>query len=249
MTKEVDVIILSKASSEHLRNITENAIRSLLGSEDPKKIFLNILVVESEKDAPVYHFPQTKTIYPKTKFGYHKYMNIGIKQSASPYVCIANNDLIFNKGWATSILNAFDADPDLESASPLCPVHHPTLDIHPQSGIRKGHEVRYEVAGWCIFFKRSILKKIGMLDEKFVFWYADNDYANTLIKYGIQHALVTDSIVEHLESKTLQTKDEKAQILLTKGERFYYEYKWGARSWFSYINYERKKIFNNAKTN
>jgi GT2 family glycosyltransferase len=243
MKREVDIIILSKASSKELREVTENGIQSLLDSEDPRQVMLNILVIESDKAAPVYDFPQTRTIYPKTSFGYHKYMNIGIRESSSPYVCIANNDLLFHKGWATAILNAFDADPGLKSACPICPVHHPTLDIHPHTGIRKGHEVRYEVAGWCILFQRSILKITGELDERLKFWFADNDYAYTLMKHGIQHALVTDSLVEHLESRTLLTKDEKDQFMLTQGERFYFEYKWGERSWFSYINRERKKFF------
>ncbi len=243
MTKEIDVIILSNAYTDELRKVTEDCLRSLLESESPQEIFFNVMLIESHKSAPKYDFAQTKTIYPKASFGYHKFMNIGIKQTQSPYVCIANNDLLFHKGWASAILKAFDSDPQLQSACPVCPVHHPTLDIYPFSGIRKGYEVRYEVAGWCILFERSILKTIGKLDEGFKFWFADNDYANTLQKYGIQHALVTDSVVEHLESRTLLTKDEKDQLMLTQGERFYFEYKWGERSWLSYINRERKKFF------
>lgn len=243
MTREIDVIILSNANTDKLRSVTENCITSLLNSENPEEVCLNIIVIESYKAAPPYNFAQTRTIYPRAAFGYHKYMNIGIRQTQSPYVCIANNDLLFQKGWASAILKAFDSDSKLKSACPLCPVHHPTLNIFPNTGIRKGYEVRYEVAGWCILFERSILKITGKLDEGFKFWFADNDYANTLQKHGIQHALVTDSLVEHLESKTLLTKDEKEQFMLTKGERFYFEYKWGERSWFSYINRERKKFF------
>lgn len=88
-----------------------------------------------------------------------------------------------------------------------------------------------------------MLKVTGKLDESYKFWFADNDYANTLQKHGIVHALVTNSHVEHLESITLKTKNVKEQHKLTQGERFYYEYKWGGRSYLSYLNYKRKMFF------
>jgi hypothetical protein len=85
-----------------------------------------------------------------------------------------------------------------------------------------------------------MLKTTGKLDPAFKFWFADNDYSNTLQKFGLKHALVTSSIVDHLESRTLKTKTTTEQLELTSRERFYYEYKWGGRSYFSYLNRVRK---------
>jgi GT2 family glycosyltransferase len=85
-----------------------------------------------------------------------------------------------------------------------------------------------------------MLKTTGKLDPAFKFWFADNDYSNTLRKHGLKHALVTSSLVDHLESQTLKTKTTTEQMLLTSKERFYYEYKWEGRSFFSYLNRVRK---------
>ncbi|AGA78977.1 glycosyltransferase family 2 protein [Echinicola vietnamensis] len=237
---EIDIIILSYAKDPALKEITENALKSLNESENNQSIKFNTIVIESEKKLRPYQYPKTKTIYPKQNFGYHKYMNIGIKMTQSEFVCICNNDLVFHKGWASEILQAFEKDPNLSSASPACSIHHPDHGIAINSGIHIGYEVRKELVGWCLFFKRDMLKVTGKLDPKFKFWFADNDYSMTLQEHGLKHALVASSIVDHLESKTLNTKSDKEKWKLTVRERFYYEYKWEGRSFLSYMNRLRK---------
>ena len=237
---EIDIIILSYAKTDALKAITMDALNSLASSENPLSIKFNIIVVESNKDLKPYQYSGTQTIYPWQRFGYHRYMNIGIRKTSSKYICICNNDLLFHPGWASEILQAFHADPELVSASPACSIHHPEHGIQLKNGVHYGHEVRKELVGWCIFFKREILKTTGPLDPAFKFWFADNDYSNTLKKHNLKHALVTSSIVDHLESKTLKTKTSLEQEHLTSRERFYYEYKWEGRSFFSYLNRVRK---------
>lgn len=237
---EIDIIMLSYASSDALKKITEDAVRSLQASENPAEVKFNIVVLESNKSLKPYRYPSTTTLYPWQQFGYHRYMNIGIRKTSAPYVCICNNDLIFHPGWANEILKAFQSDPELVSVSPACSVHHPEHGIALNSGLHYGYEVRRELIGWCLLFKRSILKTTGRLDPAFKFWYADNDYSNTLQKFELKHALVTSSIVDHLESRTLNTKNVKERLELTSRERFYYEYKWEGRSYFSYLNRLRK---------
>ncbi|TLV03303.1 glycosyltransferase family 2 protein [Dyadobacter luticola] len=237
---DIDVVILSYARNAELQQVTLQALESLEKSEDPEKVRFHVIVIESNKELKPYQYPFSKTVYPWQRFGYHRYMNIGIGMTKSKYVCIANNDLIFHKGWATEILNAFESDPDLQSVSPACSIHHPEQGIALNSGLHYGYEVRRELIGWCILFKRDMLKITGKLDPAFKFWFADNDYGNTLEKYKLKHALVTSSIVDHLESRTLKTKTTKEQMELTSRERFYYEYKWQGRSYFSYLNNIRK---------
>ncbi len=237
---QIDVVILSYAGSTELQKVTENCVESLLQSEKPNHIRFNMIVIESMKSLKPFQYTGTTTVYPRQKFGYHRFMNIGIKMANNPYVCICNNDLVFYPGWASEILKAFDSDPQLMSTSPACTIHHPTYGIALNSGTYYGYEVRKELVGWCIFFKREMLKTTGRLDTAFKFWFADNDYANTLEKHGIKHALVTSSHVDHLESRTLKSKSDKEQLELTSRERFYYEYKWGGRSYFSYLNRLRK---------
>jgi GT2 family glycosyltransferase len=245
--QEIDIILLSNAKTPELRNLTCQAIETLLDSEDSGKIRFHIQVFES---APTdsYDYPFCTTTFPSVPFNYNRYMNMGIKKGRAPFVCLCNNDLIFHPGWASKILNALEKYPELESASPLCEINHRERGIFPNTGIYRGYEVRKHVAGWCLFFRRSMLQKTGLLDQRFRFWYADNDFAKTLEQQEIIHALISDSQVDHLESQTLKTKSTQEQLLLTRDERFLFEYKWGNRSYLSYLNFKRKQFFKNLKT-
>lgn len=239
-TIEIDIIILSYAKDDKLKRVTEKGLETLLASEPQDTIKFHVVVLESNASVKPYNYRNVRTVFPKKKFGYHRYMNMGIEMTSSSFVCICNNDLLFSPGWASEILKVFRDDPSLSSVSPACSIHHPEQGISIRNGVKYGYEVRAELVGWCLFFKRDMLKVTGKLDPKFKFWYADNDYSMMLQKHGLKHALVTDAIVDHLESQTLNTENEKNRKRLTARERFYYEYKWEGRSYFSYLNRLRK---------
>ena len=225
---EIDVIILSFAHTDELQLTTINCINSLLASEDPNFIHFKILVIESYKELQTYQYLSSTTIYPSSPFGFHRYMNIGLNMTTSPYVCLCNNDLLFHKNWATEILNAMDQIPDLASASPICSIYHTQQGITFNSGNRIGYKVGGEIAGWCLFIKRSFFQQIGQLDENFIFNAADLDYASTLEVMYIKHALVTSAVVDHIRSKTLDAQNEERIDELNLGKE-YYDAKWGHR--------------------
>jgi len=234
---EIDIIILSYAQSEVLRDTTLNCINSLIASEDPSLIKFNILILESEKSLAPYQYPYTQTIYPDEEFGYHRYMNIGISLTSSPFICLCNNDLDFHPLWATEIVKPFKQFSDIGSASPFCSILHPKMGFKVNDGLKPGFRIRKEIAGWCLFFRRDILSIIGKLDENYIFWCADNDYANTLWRLKILHVLVTSSIVDHLESQTLNRQSEDRILELTENEVTYFEKKWNNRigkNWYLY---------------
>jgi len=229
---QIDIIILSFAKDEHLKNLTIQTIDTLLKSEDPDAIKFNVVVVESNKEMQPYQFENSTTIYPAEKFGFHKYLNIGIRQTNSPYVCLCNNDLIFHKGWATEILKAMDGDPAMLSAVPYDPNFHKREGFDENGPPLEGYFG--VLIGWCIFVKREIFKTIGPLDEHFVFWYCDYDYSNTLEMYKVKNCLVPASVVTHLGSESLAKVDSKEFKKLTQLPRFYFSYKWHHHSWLRY---------------
>lgn len=226
---EIDIIIVSYAQNNELKGVTLNAIHTLMASEDPAIIKFNVVVIESEKSLAPFQYPNSVTVYPEVPFGYHRYLNIGIEMTAAPYLCLCNNDLIFHEGWATEILKPFNQYVDVFSASPACSIHHPANGFKLNDGPKIGYHIREELAGWCLFLKRDILKLMGKLDENFIFWCADNDYANTLYILKLPHILVTSSIVDHLESKTLKQQTKEREEELTLKEVSYLEKKWNHR--------------------
>ncbi|HDY98806.1 MAG TPA: glycosyltransferase [Pseudomonas sabulinigri] len=235
----IDVVILSFAKNAELRAMTETCLDTLLASESSNDVIFDVIVVESNHQSPEYTQAGVRTLYLPPPFNYHQYMNEGIKRTTSPFVAICNNDLYFHPGWASELLQAFSADTQLISASPACSLHHPKNGFAVNSGVYPGYGVLKEISGWCLVFRRSMLETTGLLDERFYFWYADDDYARTLEKHGLKHALVTSSLVDHMDSKTLEQQSIFRQLMITRKARFVFEEKWAGKSWLYLI---RKKV-------
>ncbi|WP_345100319.1 glycosyltransferase family 2 protein [Mucilaginibacter panaciglaebae] len=232
MPAKIDIIILSYAKDHNLKALTTQTVKTLLESENPDEVEFNVLVIESNKALQPYQFANTTTIYPSEEFGFNRYLNIGIKHTSNPYICLCNNDLIFHEGWATEILKAMATDPDIVSATPFCPNFHKGAGFDASGPVTEGYFGTF--VGWCFFVKRKIFNTIGLLDERFNFWYADADYCHLLEKHHIKNCLIPSSKVTHLGSESLKTTAEKEQQRLTQLPRFYYSYKWQHHSWLKY---------------
>jgi GT2 family glycosyltransferase len=230
---KIDIIILSYAKDDHLKRLTEQTISSLIKSEN-SDIYFNIIVIESNKTLKPFQFENSVTIYPEEIFGFHKFLNIGIKTTQNEYVCLCNNDLIFHKNWATELLNVLKSNKEILSANPLCDLFTPHLQINRKEEFiiaNSDNIFKGILTGWCIFVKRDLFNKIGLLDEQFDFWYADRDYGMTLLKYKIKHVLVPSSIVTHIgnQSHVILTEENKYNSL-THQQEIKFNNKWKIRN-------------------
>jgi len=202
---EVDVVILSWAKTEYLKNMTIFCVKNLFKTE--KNINFNVYLLESNLDTEYKFNDNVHVKYINESFGYHKFMNIGRKLGNSEYVVLCNNDLRFTKNWASSIISEMEKDEDLLSACPYEP-HVNSKKIQNADDFY-GYETRKHINGWCIFQKRKIYDIIGDLDENFEFWCCDDDYGMVLKNNNIKHKLVKESIVYHEDngSRTLKQRD------------------------------------------
>ena len=198
----IDVVILSYAKSIEYEKITKGCIATLIGSE--KDIEFNVIIVETN---PEIDFHPYQTIHPQKDFNYNAFANIGIAAGKNDWVCVCNNDLGFYPQWASKLL-AYGFD----SMSPKCPKAKTQTKF---TGVHQGYTVQEEISGWCLFFKRSVWKKIGGLDEDFKFWYADNSYAEQLKKHGIMHYLIATSNVVHFSGLTFSFLEKSTINQLT----------------------------------
>jgi hypothetical protein len=226
--KHVDVVIISWARNEELLRVTKEGLNTLFDSESD--IVFHAYVVETNPDVNYDEYNQflwmhsCTTMHPNTEFGYHKFLNIGRRAGNSPYVVLCNSDLTYEKNWASNIITAMEAYPEFLSASPWCPQTQGDNKLHGTS-LFEGNRVRGELAGWCIFQQRKIYDIIGELDERFTFWYCDNDYSLDLQTKGIKHFLVPSSVVNHHENMlgktgTSLTIEEQSKITIQQEKVF-----------------------------
>lgn len=222
----VDVIMLTNTANDDILKMTYDCIKSLNESESFVKF--NIFLIESNKDFDIcrfheFAFRNVFVIRPLEEFNYNKFINIGLFNCKSEYIVVANNDLIFQKGWALNIINEFRKDKDLMSACPKEPNHH---NWAKENKLYYGYTVRSELVGWCIFMRRTILDIIGKFDEQFEFFYQDDDYSQTLQKYNLKHALISNSLVNHLFNKSHSLLSEEQHNYYSRELKIKFENKW-----------------------
>lgn len=251
---KLSTVILAKTASPDLFQMTLKAIQSLRDSET--EIEHEIIIVESnsnyENDG--FAYPEgIKVILPNEKFNFHKFLNYGIQRATGDFIALCNNDLIFYSNWFTEINKVAQSNPQIRSFSPS------DEGASNASGFEIGYKVMTHIKGWCLVLKKDIFKTIGALDEQFDFYFADNDYALTLMQYNTAHALVYASKVEHLAKKSTKVNHTNKEYLANYNIPNYlyncdytyvlddelslngflkYQNKWGTPNWI----YKKKKV-------
>jgi GT2 family glycosyltransferase len=216
----LDVIILSNAKSRELTQVTANCLDSLLDSNSE----LNVFVVEQNHNVD-WSFGNTRVrnIYLDQSFNYNQFANIGVKHGKSEWICIANNDLIFEPNWFREILKA-----NHPICSPRCPDDKRQREIF---GNEIGEQVGRHLSGWCFVIKRSLWEAIGGFDEDFSFWCADNSLMEQLLAIGIKPMVVEYSMVRHLGSKTLVTMENREELTRDQVKKFNKKYNKNLFGW------------------
>lgn len=226
----VDVIILSYTKDLYFYGLLQRTINSLLWSE--KDINFNINIVETNTQYLEQGFvtPSAKTIItPQEEFNYNRFLNKGLEQCNAEWIIIANNDLVFTKNWLTKIFTFQKNNPEFLSFSPFEPNWHCHQNLDSNEQVYEGYRTAYEVVGWCIVLNRHVLKECNLFDERFAFWYQDNDYAMSIKQKNIKHALIRNSRVYHETSKSHNLLGTK-QNELTHEQVEIYKNKWGFKN-------------------
>ncbi len=196
----IDIVILSNAKTNALKEMTENCIYTA------RKFTPDANTIVIEQYNKTLYQNANLTIYKSESFNYNHFANIGASLGTNKYICIANNDLIFTKNWFDEILKA-----NYPICSPISP------NDKRQIGITKneiGDVVGRNLSGWCFVIERKLWERIGGFDEDFSFWCADNSLMEQLKEINILPMLVPKSVVHHLGSQTLNTEPDRN--LLTK---------------------------------
>jgi len=183
------IIILSNTANIEYYNLLKNCIDSIDTSR------YNVIVVETNTKLKNKEIPlKASFIFPEREFNYNEFLNIGIRAADDSKYVLANNDIIFEAGCLEEIETKLDI---FDSVSPQ--------DINTHININEdtpGTKVGYHVLGCCIALNRATLNTIGEFDEKFKFWYQDNDYCNNLKEHNLQHVLLSKAKIKHLKGQS-----------------------------------------------
>lgn len=192
----VDVIILSLTKDDESYIKTQKCIDSYLKSSLINKIY----VVESNKQFDrQYIGDKVELIIPNEEFNYNRFYNIALEKCTGEFVMGPNNDLIVHDNCIENLVEQFDSNLEIQS---LCPVdrkwhRHTKMYLPSDAKIYFGYETSLHMFGCVFMCRRSLFKQIGYLDERFFFFYQDNDYIMSLQRLGLLHGVYTGAEVSH----------------------------------------------------
>jgi len=220
--ESVDVIILSNtANIEYYRKL-KRCIESLKANIN---IETNIIVIETNKKlkGKDLKLPIDTLYVPEDEeFNYNKFLNYGLTFRKHEYLCISNNDVYYNKDVLHTLvkhLNVYDSVSPWDDNS--------TWRYHQAKGIHVGYHTRKFVTGWCIVTKKSTIDIIGgKFDERFSFWWQDDDYSRLLEVNNLTHALIGDVSVWHDCGQSHDLFDEEDRQKQTYGQEKIFIEKW-----------------------
>lgn len=244
---DVDVIILSNTTNNELFDILKQTVDSIHDSEILHKF--NIIVVESCKEVSSLFTHRlaeirAKFIIPKVpKFNYNLYLNIGLRECKNEFVLISNNDVIYYKDWFTAIAKQFEIDPKLMSVSPIDRKWHRHTESFFSSlkELHIGTRTSYEFTGWSFIVRRKLFDHLGTFDERFAFYYQDNDWVEMYNLNDVKHGLCTSSNIHHLLSKSHCTiKEEDRKLCDMDYQHAIFKDKWRAK--FTQKPYKRLSL-------
>jgi GT2 family glycosyltransferase len=163
-------------------------------------------------------------------------MNQGIEMSSAPYLCLANNDLIFTDGWLAEVLSIFEKYNGVGVINP----HSNNLGRRLPRGMTvqdyaevlhnkfKGVFVEMPFCiGFCMVIKREVIDKVGGLSEEFApMFFEDSDYSLKAAKEGFLIGVSKGSYVWHKEHASLDSYGKEKEAVFKKSKKIF-ERKWG----------------------
>ncbi len=209
------------------QNFDHNKIGVLLIDNDEKPS-LNDHIPELEK------LQKNITILTSTKnLGFAKGVNLGLRKAMAnkktDYFLILNNDTILPRDTLTKLI-ANDAD----IVSPVLKFKNEQgqwvydyggkinwwtgRTTHMESTNKPiiqltNYPIKYDpdyVSGCCMLVKRNVLETIGLLDERFFFYFEDVDFCFQAVKNGLKIKVAENAVVYHKLGSSIGRWSRKA---------------------------------------
>lgn len=157
-------------------------------------------------------FAKATIIRNRSNLGFGAAVNRGILAAQKPYVCLLNNDVILDQNWFKIILSAINKNPEV---SCFC-----GTVLNKEGTATESQGIKFDWSGKClqikkqpagliwgssaavVIYKKDIIKKIGLFDEKYFAYLEDVDIAFRLHQQHYQTLLVPQAVAYHLGGGT-----------------------------------------------
>lgn len=217
-------------------HVTQQCIDSVLSRTD--EAFELIIVDNGSTDGtPKYldSIPETRVIRNSENRGFAPAANQGIAAATGDQILLLNNDTIVTTGWLTGLLEALCDRDDTGLVGPVSnnvsgPQQIPVTyaDLAALDGFawdqRRNRQLitTDRLVGFCLLMKRTVLDRIGALDERFAIGcFEDDDFCRRAIAAGFTCVIARHVFVHHHGSVTFRGAElDFGDIMRKNHERY-----------------------------
>ena len=223
----------------------ENCLISL--AEEPARVIVvDNGSVDGSREVVKEKFPAVRVVALDKNYGFCGAVNRGIAESRkdnTTYVILLNNDTVVEPGFVRALERALDGDKRIFSgAARMVNMQRPELiddagDYYcalgwafaagkdkPAADYGRTREIFSACGGACIY-RRSILAKIGLLDENHFAYLEDVDLGYRAKIHGYRNLYVPEAVVRHAGSGVSGSRHNAFKVELSAKNSVYLVYK------------------------
>jgi len=187
-------------------------------------------------------FPDIRFIQTKVNLGFAGGNNVALPYCKGRYILFINNDTEVDPGFLEPLVEVLEQDPKIAMVSPKIHYFHTPgtfqfagfTPIHPITirnfaiGFGEKDSGQYDITcetgsifGAAMLVSMEVIKRVGIMTEKFFLYYEEHDWAEHIKKAGYKIYFQGKSLVLHKESIST-VKESPFQIFyLTRGRILY----------------------------
>ncbi|MDP6958559.1 MAG: glycosyltransferase, partial [Planctomycetota bacterium] len=223
VTRCLDSVLSTREPLHHLIIVDD-------GSEKETKDYLVLIAGEHTDGITLIRHEKAK--------GYTRSANVGLRASEAPFMILLNSDTIVSKNWALKMAQVAESSPEIGFVGPLSnaaswqsvpKLFDPKKNNNPLPANKLPADLdslcerigyfptfprAFLINGFCYGIKRTLIEKIGYLDEKaFPVGYGEeDDFSLRASSVGFSGAIATHCYVWHAKSKSFGTKERSRLV-------------------------------------
>lgn len=210
-----------------------------------------IIVDNASSDGTVKYLEQlnkekhnhVKIILNKENLGFAAGNNVGILHSSGKYVVLLNNDTVVTRGWLTNLVKHMEKDEKCGMVGAVTnSIGNEAMIAVKYRNLQELEKFAYlytllhrneitcnvdRLALFCTIIRKSLIEKVGMLDEIYkVGMFEDDDYALLVKSSGHHFYVAEDVFIHHVNNASFKKLHPEAYKKIFNENKRIYEEKW-----------------------
>lgn len=214
-------LVVSVILNTNRRDDTLECLRSLAQStyENHREIVLDNGSSDGSVEVIQAEMPQVRIIRLEKNLGYAGNNNVGIEAAleiGADWVFVLNEDTILDAHCIERLVSGVDGDPRVGVVGPLV-YHHDEPQVIQSAGGRLDHTwqsihigqnepdlgqfpapLRVDwITGCSVMFRRAVIEQVGMLDERFFYYWEEVDWCRRAAEAGWELMVIPGARLWH----------------------------------------------------